>query len=69
MQDKREKNIDLFFETSAKTGYNAKNILIEAAKILYKDFLAYREKGEDQKEDAMKLNQNTPKKSGGCCGK
>ena len=29
---------DMFLETSAKTGFNAKEIFIEAAKILYKDF-------------------------------
>ena len=37
------KKIDLFFETSAKTGFNAKNVLIEAAKILYGDYLKYKE--------------------------
>ena len=31
-------NLDLFMEASAKTGYNALNILVEAAKIFYKDY-------------------------------
>ena len=37
------KKIDLFFETSAKTGFNAKNVLIEAAKMLYGDYLKYKQ--------------------------
>ena len=33
---KEQNCLNLFMETSAKTGYNARNVLIEAAKILYK---------------------------------
>ena len=36
---KEEKHLDRFFETSAKTGENARNALLEAAKMLYKDYL------------------------------
>ena len=32
---KLDQHLDLFMETSAKTGQNARNVLIEAAKILY----------------------------------
>ena len=35
---KKQNNLDLFMETSAKTGYNARNVLIEAAKIVYKRY-------------------------------
>ena len=42
---KKQNNLDLFMETSAKTGYNARNVLIEAAKIVYK-----RYKQEEYKE-------------------
>jgi Ras-related protein Rab-6A len=35
---KKQNYLDLFMETSAKTGYNARNILIKAAKILYKRY-------------------------------
>ena len=36
----KEKNhLDFFMETSAQTGFNVKNFLIEAAEILYKDYL------------------------------
>ena len=34
---KLEQCLDLFFETSAKNGNNAKNVFIEAAKMLYDD--------------------------------
>ena len=33
--------LHLFMETSAKTGFNAQQLFIEAAKILYIDFLKY----------------------------
>ena len=36
--------VKLFLETSAKTGYNAKNVLVEAAKLLYGQHLIYQNK-------------------------
>ena len=41
---KEEKNLDKFVETSAKTGKNARNILLEAAKMLYKGYLDRKDK-------------------------
>ena len=41
---KNKHNIDYFIETSAKTGNNAKNVLIEAAKILYKEYILIKDK-------------------------
>jgi len=38
---KEEYGIDMFLESSAKTGFNAKEIFIEAAKLLYKDYQLY----------------------------
>ena len=40
---KKENNLHLFLETSAKTGFNSKNVFIEAAKVLYKDYLLYKD--------------------------
>ena len=35
-----------FTETSAKTGFNARNVFIEAAKILYDDYQKYKDRAE-----------------------
>ena len=71
---KEEQNLDLFIETSAKTGYNAKNVLIEAAKILYKDYLNLEKKSgenKDKKDDnkimKQKLINKDKKIKKGCC--
>ena len=37
-------NMKLFMETSAKTGFNAQNIFIEAAKLLYSQHLKYKDR-------------------------
>jgi small GTP-binding protein len=39
--------LNKFVETSAKTGFNAKNIFIEAAKILYEDYILYHKDNDD----------------------
>ncbi len=39
---KENYKLDLLLEASAKTGFNAKNILIEAARILYQDYAKYK---------------------------
>ena len=46
-------------ETSAKTGYNARNVLIEAAKMLYADYLKYVEANpQDPKKPGQKTGDN-----------
>ena len=73
---KEEQNLDLFMETSAKTGYNAKNVLIEAAKLLYADYLKYVEAnpqgenkpGQQKKGEELKGKDKTNEgKKKGCC--
>ena len=61
---KIDQNLDLFMETSAKTGFNAKNVLIEAAKILYKDFmnLAAKNGVKGNNKDANKKKVKIEKK-------
>ena len=43
-QFKKEQNLNFFEETSAKTGFNAKNVFIEAAKVLYEEHLIYKDR-------------------------
>ena len=70
---KEEKKLDVFMETSAKTGENARNVLLEAAKILYKDYLKARQnlgEGEALDDDkGEKLERKKPKNKTGkkCC--
>lgn len=35
----KDNQLDTFMETSARTGTNTRNVLVEAAKVLYKDYL------------------------------
>jgi hypothetical protein len=43
-------------ETSAKTGFNAMNVFVEAAKTLYKDYLIY---GDKLSDNGSIISQNT----------
>jgi len=73
---KEENSIHYFSETSAKNGINAKEVFVEAAKLLYIEHLKYRErKFKKNQSDNEKFplpkkenkNKNNRKK-GGCCG-
>ena len=70
---KEEKKLDVFMETSAKTGENARNVMLEAAKILYKDYLKAKQNmgdGETLDDDkGEKLERKKPKNNKGkkCC--
>ena len=74
MKYKNDQGLDLFLETSAKTGYNARNVLIEAAKILYADYLKYIENnpegdnipGHVKKNNLKNVDNNNTKKKK-CC--
>ena len=63
---REQKKLDRFMETSAKTGDNARNVMLEAAKILYKDYLKAKQNlgntDDDQKGD--KLERKKPSNSG-----
>ena len=72
---KEEKKLDKFIETSAKTGENARGVLLEAAKLLYKDYLKAKQNianGGEQDNDnpqgdkLVRKNQDTKQKKG-CC--
>ena len=64
-----------FFETSAKTGENARSTLLEAAKLLYKDYLKAKQfladngqNDDNQKGDRLiKKTDDKAKGKKGCC--
>ena len=74
---KEEKKLDRFFETSAKTGENARSALLEAAKLLYKDYLKAKQNladnGQNDNDNNQKggklIKKNDGKTKGkiGCC--
>ncbi len=41
---KKDNKLDFFIESSAKTGLNAKNVFIQAAKLLYTEHLKYKDR-------------------------
>ena len=64
---KNEFELDLFMETSAKTGFNTKELFVEAAKLLYTDYCKFKSennKKEGEKLSTKKLNKSPKKK---CC--
>ena len=71
----KENGIEEVYETSAKTGFNAKNIFCRAAQILYKEHLNYKQIGRDPSlirvgtEDLDPTTIPIPKeqKKKGCC--
>lgn len=72
----RENGIDEVYETSAKTGFNAKTIFSKAAQILYKEHLNYKQLARDPSlikvgtEDFDPKSIPMPKekkKKKGCC--
>ena len=56
---KLEQHLDMFMETSAKTGQNARNVLVEAAKILYNDYLKFDENTAVNKPDTPGKKKGT----------
>ena len=73
---KEENAIHYFSETSAKNGINAKEVFVEAAKLLYIEHLKYRERKFKKNESdndkvpmPVKVTKNkNARKKGGCCG-
>ena len=70
---KEDYDLDYFLETSAKTGMNAQEIFIQAAKILYKDYNLYHKnekKNKEKTDNNKKISiqaQNEPKSKKKCC--
>ena len=61
---KNRHNIDYFIETSAKTGKNAKNVLIESAKILYKEYTKLKNKEDNNIKEKLNNSYKIEKESG-----
>ena len=68
---REEKNLDKFIETSAKTGENARNVLLEAAKLLYKGYLKAKnnlgDMKDNQKGDRLEKKKQKNKGNKKCC--
>ena len=61
-------DIDYFVEASAKTGFNAEKIFIQAAKLLYKEFKELQKVQTEPKPiNKILENINRVKKKKGCC--
>lgn len=58
---KEENNINFFMETSAKIGDSSKNLFIEAAKLLYTDYMVYSSiKGQSSNNCYKEKDRNHP---------
>jgi small GTP-binding protein len=51
-----DNEFDFFIETSAKTGFNAEKVFIQAAKDLYKKNIEYQKKNSENKKENKKEN-------------
>ena len=58
-------DFDLFMETSAKTGFNAQNIFVEAGKILYNEYVKYKKTPKVTGDHLKKKQDKKNKKK--CC--
>ena len=67
MKYKDDFEFDLFLETSAKTGYNTQELFVEAAKILYKEYIVLNKSPKNNQK--LKLNTEVvgQKKEKKCC--
>ena len=64
---KEEYDLDLFMETSAKTGMNAQELFVEAAKILFNDYNRYKADRKKSDGEVLKKNNISQPKKKGCC--
>ena len=75
----KENKLNYFIETSAKTGFNAKNVFIQAAKLLYKEHLQYKDRASrpgsladvlpvQPKNHKLDDDNNNIRQTKKCCG-
>ena len=71
---KEDYEFDYFTEASAKTGFNAKEMFIHAAKILFEEFVKYGDNNNlnnniDIKGEKLNTDNKEERKKKPCCGK
>ena len=69
LQFKKDFDLDLFMETSAKTGLNTQEIFVEAARVLYFDYMKYKRKNIKPRVKLEKDVVKKEKEKSGCCSK
>jgi len=60
---KNDYDLDYFIETSAKTGMNAQEIFVQAAKILYDDYVLYNNEKKNKENNTNTKLTNKPEKT------
>ena len=58
----KQNNLNLFLESSAKTGFNTQKIFIKAAEILYEDYIKYQDDNSSNDMGSTNDNNNINKK-------
>ena len=66
-QLKKEYDLDKFMETSAKSGFNTTELFVDAAKLLYNDFIKYKKKPKQMGESLKAEKEHLNKKKKKCC--
>ena len=70
----KQNKIDLFMESSAKTGLNTQNIFLKAAELLFDNYNKYQNKkneneneDDDNKNESRVISEKLSNTKGGCC--
>jgi len=66
---KNDYDLDYFIETSAKTGMNTQEIFVQAAKVLYDDYILYNNEKKNKENNTNTKLTNKPEttKKKQCC--
>ncbi len=67
LQLQKDFDLDLFMETSAKSGLNTEELFIQAAKLLFRDYNKYKKNKKKMGEKLQKEEVNVNPKKGKCC--
>ena len=67
MKYKDDFEFDLFLETSAKTGYNTQELFVEAAKLLYKEYIVLNKTLKNNQKLKLSTEPVEQKSEKKCC--